>query len=396
MRKPGSSFADKNNVQRLAGDALQGISHVTTFNLQQGIARKSILSFVAKESVDLLIIGMYKPTTSRKGLALRGNAITMAHRCACPCLVVPMSEATLVSCVKATDLELAAAEEEELDSGSEPDSEDDEPGTPTTAAAGGAPAGLLLGAAADAEDKEQPAGPAAAQPAEQGGIAALPEHLNLHLNSFRSGASAIKQQIKAPIEAFFKRRGSTGHAGDGVGVGLSGTMEARRTGLLTALQGGCGNLPAGRYIVEISDHGVVRSIRLEKHQQQLGAQASNGINAAARSDPGILPEVAVAAATPANNTGAATDAMQRDGTGMADFQTADGHGSASDGEAVATPVATAVHPGHADSDASTGQPEQLEASKARVDVYRLQQALSEKEAEVFILRQQLEQAVSAQ
>jgi hypothetical protein len=36
MRKPGTSFADKNNVQRLAGDALQGMPHVTTFNLQVG------------------------------------------------------------------------------------------------------------------------------------------------------------------------------------------------------------------------------------------------------------------------------------------------------------------------------------------------------------------------
>jgi hypothetical protein len=38
MRKPGTSFADKNNVQRLAGDALQGMQHVTTFNLQVNVA----------------------------------------------------------------------------------------------------------------------------------------------------------------------------------------------------------------------------------------------------------------------------------------------------------------------------------------------------------------------
>ncbi|KAF6258647.1 hypothetical protein COO60DRAFT_1517458 [Scenedesmus sp. NREL 46B-D3] len=82
MRKPGTSFADKNNVQRLAGDALQGMPHVTTFNLQQGNARKSVLAFASKESVDLLIIGMYRPTTRRKGLAVRGNAAIVANRCA--------------------------------------------------------------------------------------------------------------------------------------------------------------------------------------------------------------------------------------------------------------------------------------------------------------------------
>ena len=38
VRRPGTSFADKNSVQRLAGDALQGFPHVTTFNLQVGPA----------------------------------------------------------------------------------------------------------------------------------------------------------------------------------------------------------------------------------------------------------------------------------------------------------------------------------------------------------------------
>jgi hypothetical protein len=38
MRKPGTSFADKSNVQRLAGDALQGMQHVTPFNLQVGFS----------------------------------------------------------------------------------------------------------------------------------------------------------------------------------------------------------------------------------------------------------------------------------------------------------------------------------------------------------------------
>ena len=50
--------------------------------LQQGNARKSVLAFASKESVDLLIIGMYRPTTRRKGLAVRGNAAIVANRCA--------------------------------------------------------------------------------------------------------------------------------------------------------------------------------------------------------------------------------------------------------------------------------------------------------------------------
>lgn len=49
--------------------------------LQQGNARKSVLAFASKESVDLLIVGMYRPNTRRKGLALRGNAVIVANRC---------------------------------------------------------------------------------------------------------------------------------------------------------------------------------------------------------------------------------------------------------------------------------------------------------------------------
>jgi hypothetical protein len=41
-----------------------------------------VLSFVAKESVDLLIIGLYKANSRRKGLALKGNALALASRCA--------------------------------------------------------------------------------------------------------------------------------------------------------------------------------------------------------------------------------------------------------------------------------------------------------------------------
>jgi hypothetical protein len=59
-------------VQRLAGDALATMPHVTTYNLQGG--RKSVLTFVAKEGLDLLIVGVYKSTGRHKGLAVRGNA----------------------------------------------------------------------------------------------------------------------------------------------------------------------------------------------------------------------------------------------------------------------------------------------------------------------------------
>jgi hypothetical protein len=47
---------------------------------QQGNARKAVLDFVAKESVDLLIIGMYKGMCKRKGLGRRGNATTIYNR----------------------------------------------------------------------------------------------------------------------------------------------------------------------------------------------------------------------------------------------------------------------------------------------------------------------------
>lgn len=36
---------------------------------------------MAKESVDLLIIGLYKANSRRKGLALKGNALALAARC---------------------------------------------------------------------------------------------------------------------------------------------------------------------------------------------------------------------------------------------------------------------------------------------------------------------------
>jgi hypothetical protein len=39
-----------------------------------------VLDFVGKESVDLLIIGMYKGMCKRKGLGRRGNATTVYNR----------------------------------------------------------------------------------------------------------------------------------------------------------------------------------------------------------------------------------------------------------------------------------------------------------------------------
>jgi len=47
---------------------------------QQGNARKAVLDFVGKESVDLLVIGMYKGACKRKGLGRRGNATTIYNR----------------------------------------------------------------------------------------------------------------------------------------------------------------------------------------------------------------------------------------------------------------------------------------------------------------------------
>lgn len=51
------------------------------FSQQQGNRCRSVLSFVAKESVDLLIIGLYRAHSRRKGLALKGNALALASRC---------------------------------------------------------------------------------------------------------------------------------------------------------------------------------------------------------------------------------------------------------------------------------------------------------------------------
>jgi hypothetical protein len=84
-RHPSKSFADKNSVQRLASDALPAARNLATYNVavsqQRGNRCRSVLSFVASESVDLLVIGVYMGSSSRrKGLALRGNALTLANK----------------------------------------------------------------------------------------------------------------------------------------------------------------------------------------------------------------------------------------------------------------------------------------------------------------------------
>jgi hypothetical protein len=56
------------------------IAAALQFSQQQGNRCRSVLSFVAKESVDLLIIGLYKNNSRRKGLALKGNALALASR----------------------------------------------------------------------------------------------------------------------------------------------------------------------------------------------------------------------------------------------------------------------------------------------------------------------------
>lgn len=62
----------------------------------QGNACKAVLSFVERESVDILVLGMFKErATKRRGLGLRGNASKLWHRSACPALVVPLTEAAL-------------------------------------------------------------------------------------------------------------------------------------------------------------------------------------------------------------------------------------------------------------------------------------------------------------
>jgi hypothetical protein len=74
------------------------------------------------------------------------------------------------------------------------------------------------------------------------------------------------KQIRAPLEALFKRRGSTtpggfarerdgGEGAGSFGGGLPAGLDARRSALLATLQGGSGGLPAGKYVVEVDQAG---------------------------------------------------------------------------------------------------------------------------------------------
>jgi len=89
------------------------------------------------------------------------------------------------------------------------------------------------------------------------------------------GASAMKQ-IRAPLEALFKRRGSTAPGGmtrerDGEGGttsgggGLPSGLDARRTALLATLHGSSGGLPAGKYVVEVDQSGEWLSPSCKPH-----------------------------------------------------------------------------------------------------------------------------------
>ncbi|GBF88643.1 hypothetical protein Rsub_01542 [Raphidocelis subcapitata] len=228
-------FADKASVQRLAGDALSGLPHITTFNLgQAGNARRAVLDFVAKESVDLLVIGMYKGACKRKGLGRRGNATVVYNRCACPVLVVPMSEAALVVAVKAAELEAAAAEEEELASDSESDSSE-------------------AGEAEDA-DNESP-------------------------NRVLSHPRAIMGSI---ADAFnFKRR----HSGQNEPSTAAAAAAAAGHSPPLASRGALAGLSAGRYVVEVDGIGGIRSIN--PLQQAAGSAPSDAPEfAAALDEPG--------------------------------------------------------------------------------------------------------------
>lgn len=228
MRRPGTSFADKDSVQRLARDALAGLPHVATFSLPAGAAggaaRRAVLDFVAKEGVDLLVVGMYKGAGAarRKGLARRGSAAAIYNRCGCPVLVVPMSEAALVAAVKAAELEAADAEEAELESGSSDSGSDGEP----------------------AEDAEAEA----ASPSSSAFAGGLP-HPRALMGSIADALS------------FGKRRqsGLNEPGGGAAGGGAQSPRAAAARQQALSFPGG-GGLAPGRYLLEVDAAGAVRAI----------------------------------------------------------------------------------------------------------------------------------------
>lgn len=123
------------------------------------------------------------------------------------------------------------------------------------------PTAAQNGAAGDTDEEAQGA---AATPSALDAAAGSPDTHSSSSLAMR-GASAMKQ-IRAPLEALFKRRGSTapgtytrerdGAEGAGsFGGGLPPGLDARRSALLATLQGGSGGLPAGKYVVEVDQAG---------------------------------------------------------------------------------------------------------------------------------------------
>lgn len=162
-----------------------------------------------------------------------------------------MSEAALLASVKDTDLELAAAEEEELASCSESETDDDEPDSPPALT----PAIGIPGEKVDT-DVSNDAAVAVTPPGRLHDTSGSPE-VGGGLASFRSGsaaAAAAMKHIRAPLDALFKRRGS-GAAGSFSDSGGAVGLDARRTALLAALQGNTSSLQPGRYSVEVDSHG---------------------------------------------------------------------------------------------------------------------------------------------
>jgi hypothetical protein len=98
------------------------------------------------------------------------------------------------------------------------------------------------------------------------------------------GASAMLQ-IRAPLEALFKRRGSTTpgsftqpvHGVEGgslsAGGGLPAGLDARRSALLATLHGAGGGLPGGKYVVEVDSTGKCTTVWL--HVNGVGLKASS-------------------------------------------------------------------------------------------------------------------------
>lgn len=159
-----------------------------------------------------------------------------------------MTEAALVASVEDTDLELAAAEEEELASSSESDTDDEEPGSPV-AGNNHATAGML----AEKGDTDEEVTGGAVTPPTKDELNGSPETGGLH--SLRSGGAAAIKQIRAPLEALFKRRGSSAASLSDAGAAGAVGLDARRLALAAVLQGNSNSLQPGRYSVEIDNHG---------------------------------------------------------------------------------------------------------------------------------------------